>query len=490
MSFLAERELKKLNQQTALVVGDFMVDEYLYGVTTRISPEAPVPVVHIRKKFAKLGGAGNVVCNLIALGAKTRVVMEVGADTNGDFLFKQLQEHGADLTYANQRTDFRTIVKTRIMAQNQQLLRFDEETIVPVSDGYLEKIKTDVDKLFQGVSVVILSDYGKGMITQEMAAYIIAEAEKRRIPVTVDPKGSDYSKYNGATVCTPNLKELTEAAGAVSLQTEEEIFQAAAKVCESNNIHYMLTTRSEKGMSLQERHAKNKLDYPVVSKEVIDVTGAGDTVISMFSLCFAAGFPLDECCRLSNIAASIVVSKIGTATATQEEILSQIQMRDDHLKIISREELPGVIAKLRSTGKKIVFTNGCFDLVHAGHVALLRQAHSFGDVLILGVNSDASIKRIKGEKRPIVDQDNRLKLLEAIDAIDYIVLFEEDTPQQLIETVIPDVLVKGEDWKDKKVIGSDIVCAHGGCVKLVKLREGLSTTQIIKKILTVYGESR
>lgn len=489
MNFQIAKQLAKFDGLTVLVAGDFMVDQYLSGSCSRISPEAPVPVVHIKKTFDRLGGAGNVVRNLTALGAKTRVVMELGDDANAVLLLGQLRDLGTELYFAKKRKDIQTCVKTRILAQNQQLLRFDEETVVPVSAEYLAELQSKVDDLFSGVDVVILSDYGKGTITPEMAEFLINEAQRRAVPVTVDPKGADYTKYRGATVCTPNLKELTIASGQEQLETEDAIYQAAELVCQQAGIRYMLTTRSEKGMSLQERGAPVKKDFPVVSKEVIDVTGAGDTVISMFSLCYAAEFPLDVCCKLSNVAASIVVSKSGAATATRNEIVKVLTHCDGkQLKIISREEVAHVVDRLRAAGKKIVFTNGCFDLVHAGHVSSFRQARAYGDVLILGVNSDASIKRIKGEHRPIVDQDSRLKLLEALDMVDYLVLFEEDTPQTLIEQICPDVMVKGKDWEGKAVAGGDFVRAHGGTVEFIELEQGLSTTRIIEQVLRAYGE--
>lgn len=485
------KELKSLSKQMVLVAGDFMVDKYLQGQASRISPEAPVPVVHIQKTFSRLGGAGNVICNIASMGAHTRAVTEVGADADGDYLLAQIGLKGTDTQFINQSEQVQTIVKTRVIAQNQQLIRYDGETIQPVSKAYIQRLLENADALFNGVGVVILSDYGKGTITEEMAAFLIGEATKRGIPVTVDPKGSNYSKYTGATVCTPNLKELSEAAGGRVLKEEKAIYEAAYELCDRYQIVHMLVTRSEKGMSLLRRGASDKQDFPACNeREVLDVTGAGDTVIAVFSLALAAGLALEQCCKISNIAASVVVSKIGTATASLEEI-SQLLITEKGTsprKIISWEEAAQILSELKADGKRIVFTNGCFDLVHAGHISSFRQAKAFGDVLILGVNSDASIRRLKGEKRPIVHEQARLALLEAIDLIDYILLFDEDTPEKLIQMLSPDVLVKGKDWQGKPVAGGDFVKQNGGKVELIELEQGLSTTAIIEKIRMAYGE--
>lgn len=490
MTIRIEERLAQFDRLTVLVAGDFMIDQYLSGTSTRISPEAPVPVVHIKKTFFRLGGAGNVVRNLAALGAKLRVVLEVGDDANGAMLIGELAQLGADLTYARQTPQVCTSVKTRVLAQNQQLLRFDEEDIRPVSSEWVEALRLQADSLFSGIDMVLLSDYGKGALTSEMTAFLINEATSRGIGVTVDPKGTDYSKYAGATVCTPNLKELIEAVGTDRLETEDAIYQAAETLCRQNNIEYMLTTRSEKGMSLQRKGAAQKQDFPVVSKEVIDVTGAGDTVIAAFTLCYGAGFPLELCCKLANVAASIVVSKTGAATATREEICAVLEdMGHERCKIRTADALRTVVKQLHEAGRRVVFTNGCFDLVHAGHISSFRQAKAFGDVLIVGVNSDDSIRRIKGPRRPIVGQQARLALLEALDMVDYLVLFDEDTPQTLIEQLCPDVMVKGKDWEGKSVAGGEFVCAHGGRVEFIELEQGLSTTQIIEQVLRAYGES-
>lgn len=340
------------------------------------------------------------------------------------------------------------------------------------------------EAIFDGVNAVILSDYGKGMLTPELSQRVIAEAEKRSLPVFVDPKGTDYGKYRGADYCTPNLKELREAAGGAALDDEESIRGTACALHESCGIKNVLVTRSEKGMSLVLGATGEKSDYPAIAREVSDVTGAGDTVIAVFAMGIASGVGPDVCCRLANLAASVVVSKFGAATASVSEIgaLIKSDAPRPERKLRTREEMRGIAETLRKKGRKIVFTNGCFDLVHAGHIASFRKARALGDVLVVGVNSDESVRRLKGAARPIVDLKNRLALLESIDVIDYLVPFGEDTPQTLIEAIRPDVLVKGRDWEGKPVAGAEFLASRGGRVAFIDLEEGLSTTALVSRI--------
>lgn len=479
--------LERIVGKKVLVFGDLMVDEYLQGSASRISPEAPVPVVHVQKVIQRLGGAGNVVLNLRALGAEVGVVSCIGNDKNGDWIADTLRNYQVD-TAGILKSDSRiTSVKTRVTAQNQQLLRYDREKVSEVGAEFTAFLQRSISQFMLGCCVVIISDYGKGVVTTQNVQLLIHEAKKRNLPVIVDPKGTDYKKYGGASVCTPNMKELQSAVGE-ELYTEDEIARAAKQLCQNCGIDNILATRSEKGMSFIYGDKGEKLDFPAVSKEVLDVTGAGDTVISIFSLCYALGGSIPDCCRLSNLAASIVVSKFGAATASIAEIYRIMGEPDEgESKVLSLEVALRKAVFLRQQGKKIVFTNGCFDLVHAGHISSFRQAKQFGNVLFLGVNSDASIRAIKGDKRPIVDLENRLRLLQEIECVDYLVPFEEDTPQKLIEAIKPDVLVKGKDWEGKPVAGADFVRSYGGEVKFIDLEQGLSTTNIIEKILTVYG---
>ena len=481
---------KPFDQLKMLVAGDLMIDIYLKGSVSRVSPEAPVPVVLVKEQEYRLGGAGNVINNILALGGSVSCLSSVGTDEHGDWLVRQLDSKGVDTRFLFRTDDRPTITKTRVTAQNQQLLRFDEEIAGPVSAAVRQEIGQHIAEIVSGMDAVIISDYGKGMITPETAQCIIGKAREAGIPVFVDPKGTDYAKYAGATVCTPNYKEFREAVGR-NPGSEEEIRQDGVELCARCSFDYVLLTRSEKGMSLIGGKAGTKEDYPALAKEVVDVTGAGDTSLSMFSLAFTAGYPLPECCRLANVAASVVVSRFGAVAATMEDVRQNMGggLWDNH-KIVSVEEAVRWRNEMKAQGKRVVFTNGCFDLVHAGHISSFRQARAFGDRLIVALNSDASVRRLKGPARPVVDEENRLRLLASIELIDKLVLFEEDTPENVIRAVCPDVLVKGKDWEGKEVAGGQYVTSHGGELRFIDLEEGLSTTGLIEKILKAYRDQQ
>lgn len=480
-------DINEFKNAKVIVFGDMMIDEYLSGDVSRISPEAPVPVVHIKSETKRLGGAGNVVRNLCALGADVIPISCIGKDASGDWLINRFKEYNLNTEGIIQNSGTVTGIKTRVTSQNQQLLRYDREIIKNAPDTFTEWLFENASDLISNANAVIISDYGKGVVTKDTARIVIDAAVKANIPVIVDPKGSDYGKYSGATVCTPNMKEIQAAVGR-SVSTEEDIAAAGKELCESCNIQYILATRSEKGMSLIDGGSGKKSDYPALAKEVIDVTGAGDTVISVFTLCFALGASFDDCCKIANTAASIVVSKFGASVAYPEEIQEIIFGSSyQSAKILTFEQAKQKADFLRQQGKKIVFTNGCFDLVHAGHISSFKQAREYGDVLFVGLNSDQSIKRIKGEKRPIVDEVNRLKLLESIAYIDHLVLFGDDTPENLIRAVKPDILVKGRDWEGKEVAGGKFVEENGGKICFIDLEQGLSTTNIIQKVIQMNG---
>lgn len=476
--------LDRLPGQHILVAGDFMLDLYLSGSVSRISPEAPVPVVHVRDRSIKVGGAGNVALNIVALGGKVRALTVIGEDDGGSMLIEKLTEQSVDTRFILQDASHVTSLKTRIVAQNQQILRYDEEEINAAEDSIAEKIITDIDRLFEGIHGVILSDYGKGFLTEAITSRLITEAKKRHLPVFVDPKGIDFGKYRGADYCTPNLKELSGAIGGALLTCEEEIQEAAISLCENCGLENLIVTRSEKGISYVNGKTHEKHDFPAIAKEVSDVTGAGDTVISTMTMACSAGIDIDTCCILANLAASIVVSKFGAAVATLDELREELSLvkRVKESKQCSKQEIVEIVKSLQAQGQTVVFTNGCFDLVHAGHIASFRKAKEMGDVLIVAVNSDDSIRRLKGEERPVVMLENRMKLLEALEMIDYLVPFSEDTPQNLIEAIRPDVLVKGADWKGKKVAGEDFIKSYGGRIAFIDLEEGLSTTNLVAKI--------
>ena len=470
--------LDKFSQQMVLVVGDMMVDKYIIGKVDRISPEAPIPVLRQKEVQRKLGGAGNVILNIKSFGAGVRVVGSVGNDSEGVFFRNVLCERGVDDSYLFEEGN--TIIKTRVSAGHQQFIRIDEETIEPPTDTTKNKILDQLEKILQDITVVIVSDYAKGFITEDIVQAIISEAKKKNIPVLVDPKGKSAGKYRGATAITPNNKEFMDLVGLNNLPDEDGIRERALCMCESNDFEYIVFTRSEKGISVIGKNDRQKKDFPAVEKEVIDVTGAGDTVVSAIALALGSGFSIDRCVEIANIAASIVISRFGAAQTTVEEIYTA--MNPKSISVLDLEVAFKEIEQLKKRGKRIVFTNGCFDLVHAGHISSFHQALEFGDVLVVGLNSDESIRRIKGDKRPIVGLKDRITLLTALSCVDIVIPFEEDTPQALIEKIKPDVLVKGKDWEGKVVAGAEFVRSYGGKVAFIELEQGLSTTNIIERI--------
>jgi D-beta-D-heptose 7-phosphate kinase/D-beta-D-heptose 1-phosphate adenosyltransferase len=483
---MTPEQIKKIQAVNVVVLGDLMLDRYIIGDVRRISPEAPVPIIEVREETMRLGGAGNVARNIRALGANVRVLSCIGQDPDGDLLLSMLNELGADTRFLRQDERIKTITKTRVVSKNQQFLRYDREKAEDISEDYVNYIGCSLDAVFDYANIVILSDYGKGAVSPPLARLIIDNAGKRNIPVLVDPKGANYQKYTGATICTPNLNELSAAAHVVLTQEDEEGVQAAGvSLCKKYEFKWLIATRSEKGMSLISRHGL-KQDFPAVAKEIVDVSGAGDTVIAIIALGMAAGFSLADCCRLANTAASIVISKFGTAAVTFSELVGS-EIYASAGKLLTWEQIPYLMDYLREQNKKVVFTNGCFDIIHAGHISSFRQARKFGDVLIVGLNSDDSVRRLKGDCRPIVKEKDRAGLLEALTLVDYIVIFNEDTPESLIREICPDVLVKGKDWAGQRIAGQDFVEEHGGRVEFINMEEGLSTTNIINRIRTVYG---
>jgi len=472
----------------ALVVGDLMLDEYLWGKAERISPEAPVQVVDVVREDLRLGGAGNVVNNLVALGCRVAVCSVIGADENGTTLLHAFGGTGVATDGVFEDPRRRTSKKTRVVAANQQIVRIDRESREPLAPEFEEQLIGFLRERAGEFGVILVSDYLKGVLTERILAEIAAAGRRHGIPVVVDPKGSDYRKYRGVTLLTPNRKE-AEAASGVRIADEAGLLQAAQRLLAEAELAALLITRSEQGMSLFLRDG-GAVHIPTVAREVFDVTGAGDTVLSVLGLGMACGLPVAEAAMLANVAAGIVVGKVGTSTVTPEEIITEISRghRDSETKIKNRDVLARTMAEERARGKRIVFTNGCFDLLHVGHVKYLQKAKSFGDLLVLGLNSDASVRRLKGENRPLIAQEERAHLLAALDCIDYVVIFDEDTPLALIEALQPDVLVKGGDYTREGVVGHEIVERHGGRVELVEFVDGRSTTNLIEQILARYRE--
>lgn len=470
--------IEKLTTVRVLIYGDIMVDKYINGKVSRISPEAPVPVLSVVEKKSKLGGAGNVMDNIVSLGAKVRVLGYLGKDEEGDWAISTLNDKGIDTSMIKQYAECRTITKTRLTSKKQQFLRFDEEVIKPVPEEYLNLLKQNIQQAFADIDVLIISDYGKGAVTEESSQMLIQYANSQNIPVFVDPKGNDYSKYKGATVCTPNMNELSVVTGK-ALEDENDVRMAGEQLRKEQNIDNIALTRSEKGITLFEEGSIN--DFPAISKDVIDVSGAGDTVVASMACLYGSGISLQESCVLANIAASIVCSKFGTATLSLSELMEHVA-NSGQFKYVSLESAKYIVASLKEKGKKIVFTNGCFDMLHAGHLSSFLQARKYGDVLVVAVNSDRSVKANKGDSRPIVDEKNRIEMLCALECVDYVVLMDDDNPINIINALHPDVTVKGRDWENKELPERKVVEAYGGEVKFIDLKGTLSTTNIIRKI--------
>ena len=466
--------MPRFDQAAVLVVGDVMLDRYWHGGTSRISPEAPVPVVKVEQIEDRPGGAANVALNIAALGAPALLVGVTGADEAADSLSNSLAAVGVKTSFqriANQPT----IVKLRVMSRHQQLLRMDFEEPFNTDAAALA---VEVEALLDGVKVLVLSDYGKGALQNHQV--LLQAARSRGIPVLADPKGKDFSIYRGASLITPNLHEFEVVVGACA--DEAELVAKGAKLMRELELGALLVTRGEHGMTLL-RPEHPALHLPARAREVFDVTGAGDTVISTLAASLAAGEELPHAVALANLAAGIVVGKLGTAAISAPELRRAIQ-RDTGSErgVLSLDQLLCSIEDARAHGEKIVFTNGCFDILHAGHVTYLEQARAQGDRLVLAVNDDASVSRLKGPGRPINSVDRRMAVLAGLGAVDWVVSFSEDTPENLLRAVKPDVLVKGGDYGIEGVVGGDIVRSYGGEVRVLGLVENSSTTAIVDKI--------
>jgi len=458
------------------VIGDLMIDHYLWGSCERISPEAPVQVVDVKKETAVLGGAGNVINNLKALEADVTVISAIGDDEAGDELKSMLENLGVKLLLSKE-AGRKTSKKSRIIVSNQQVVRYDKESKTQICNSSQEDILNNLASIIDELDVILLSDYGKGVLGEELTRSIIALANSKNKKVLVDPKGDDYSKYSGAYLLTPNKKEASQATK-IKIDSKESLITAIKKLKDDINLGVSVITLSEDGIAIFDDKLTVK---PTVAREVYDVTGAGDTVLSALGYMTALGYDIYKSVEFANLAAGVVVGKVGSATATLDEIedyKSSLHKSGPEAHIKSRDEMIKIISNLKSKGKRIVFTNGCFDILHRGHVSYLDKAKSLGDVLILGLNSDASVRRLKGEDRPINNEDDRAFVLAALEAVDFVVIFDEDTPYELISALKPNILVKGADYEGKEVVGSDLVDE----VKLIEFVNGKSTTKTIEKI--------
>jgi len=460
-----------------LVIGDLMIDQYLWGECERISPEAPVQVVNVNNESTLLGGAGNVVNNLKALGAKVDVISVVGSCEISNELKKLLSDIEVETKYLVTQKDRMTSKKCRIIASQQQVVRYDRESTEEISSKSQDLILDTFKKIVTDYEVVLLSDYGKGIFTNKLAQSLINIATKYGKKVLIDPKGHNYLKYKGAYLLTPNKKEASEATK-INIIDDASLIQAIAQLKSECDLDVSLITLSEQGVAIYDDELRI---HPTIVKEVFDVTGAGDTILASLGFALACEYDIDSAVKFSNLAAGVVVGKIGSSTATLNEIIEyesslNQSSSEEHIKTLS--EITVLSEELRARGKKIVFTNGCFDILHSGHVRYLETAKSFGDVLILGLNSDRSVTALKGKDRPINTQIHRAYILAALEVVDYVVIFDEDTPYNLIKAIKPVTLVKGGDYEDKEVVGQDIVDE----LKLVKFVDEKSTTQTIEKI--------
>ena len=467
--------MPRFDKAQVLVVGDLMLDRYWHGPTSRISPEAPVPVVKVEQHEDRPGGAANVALNISALGAGVSLIGLVGEDEAGSALETQLTSARVNCQFCVSSSE-PTITKLRVMSRHQQLIRLDFEE--PFAADYSDALQQQTDTLLNNVGVMILSDYNKGTLSDPQV--LIAQAKAAGVPVLVDPKGSNFDRYRGATLLTPNLSEFEGVVGACG--SEQELVSKAQQLIEHLELEALLVTRSEQGMTLI-RAGQGEVHFPARAREVFDVTGAGDTVISTLASALAAGEPLEVATGLANMAASIVVGKLGTAAISAPELRRTVNRElGAERGVVSDEQLLVALDDARASGEKIVFTNGCFDILHAGHVGYLKQARAQGDRLVLAINDDDSVKRLKGEGRPINPVERRKAVLAGLEAVDWVVSFNEDTPERLLEQVRPDVLVKGGDYGIEGVVGGEFVRSYGGEVKVLSFLDNCSTTAIVEKI--------
>lgn len=467
--------LPDFSRVNVLVAGDLMLDRYWNGATQRISPEAPVPIVLINGFEERPGGAGNVARSITALGGRCALAALLGEDEAAVQLEKLLQQENVSL-HCVKDPAAKTVTKLRVLSRNQQLIRLDFEGSFSID--CVNKLTSTVQEEIEKHDVLILSDYKKGAL--ENIAEIISKANSTGTNIFVDPKGSDFSRYKNVTAITPNQSEFTAVVGEFS--NEQELVDKGLNLIKELNLSALVVTRSEKGVMLIEKSGQS-VRIPARAKEVFDVTGAGDTFISVLAAAYAADSSFEEAVNIANAAASVVVGKLGAATVSKNEIENELNRSSKNLgKIITNKDLLKKVKSFRQDGKKVVMTNGCFDILHSGHVDYLSKAKELGDVLIVAVNSDNSVKRLKGDSRPINKLQDRLMVLSSLQAIDWLVEFEEDTPKELIEAVLPDVLVKGGDYEVEDVVGGDTVCKNGGEVKIVKFLPTYSTTDLISKI--------
>lgn len=467
----------RFDQAQVLVVGDVMLDRYWHGAALRISPEAPVPVVRVDGSDDRPGGAANVALNIAALGSGATLAGLVGTDEAAQLLAARLSAAGVEYLF-QEVPDRPTITKLRVISRHQQLLRMDFEQ--PFAEADATALAKRAQQLLEPMGALVLSDYAKGALAQP--GLLIAAARAMGVPVLVDPKGSDFGRYRGATLLTPNLSEFEAVVGVCA--SEAELVARGLALIEDLGLEALLITRGEHGMTLL-RPGQTELHLPALAREVFDVTGAGDTVIAVLAAAVAAGEDLPQAVALANLAAGLVVGKLGTAAVSAPELRRAIQIDQGSGRgVMTLELLHGAMADARAQGERVVFTNGCFDIIHAGHVGYLEQARQLGDRLVVAINDDASVTRLKGPGRPINPVDRRMTVLAGLEAVDWVVAFAGDTPEPLLEALQPDVLVKGGDYRKDQVVGWEIVENYGGEVKVLSFFDDCSTTAIVQKVLS------
>lgn len=474
-------DISQFEQCKIIVVGDLMIDEYLWGAVDRISPEAPVPVVSVGRNSYTLGGAGNVINNLVSLGAQVSVTSVIGTGANADLLLKTLADMDIDTSGLFRDPHRPTTKKTRIIAANQQVLRIDREATGPITEKAISHICNFLAKHISGHHAILISDYGKGLFSSSVLKRLIDLANHYNKPILVDPKGLDFQKYAGASIITPNKKEASFAAG-IDIKDADSLMTAGKKLLTGIPVKNVLITCGKDGMALFE---EGKAPYVISAKarQVFDVSGAGDTVLAVVGMAVAAGLPLAQGAALANIAAGIVVGKVGTAPIEKEEFQEALNRSESRLKKLrDLSALTSLVNNLKAESKKIVLTNGCFDLLHAGHIRFLAKAKAMGDVLIVALDTDESVRSIKGEGRPILGEKERVQIISALDSVDYVTVFSSDKLFDLLKALRPDILTKGSNYTGESVRGHEIVEQFGGRVDLVPITEEVSSSRIINQI--------
>lgn len=479
---LTDLDLNELAGQRILVAGDFMLDEYIWGEVERISPEAPVPVVNVHRETKVLGGAGNVVNNLVGLEAQVTVLGLVGQDNAGATLTAELQRLGVETSCLIGEPQRQTTRKTRVIGGNQQVVRIDREDRQPAAAGFCQEVQRRLPDLLSGLAAIVLSDYGKGVLTDALLDTLISAGREHGLPVVVDPKGRDYSRYQRATIITPNRKEAAEAVG-YPLLKRKDVLQAGRDLCQRCQTDAVLITLGGEGMVLVPARGPVQ-EIPAQAREVFDVSGAGDTVVAVLALGLARWRDPLLAAKLANLAAGVVVGKVGTAPILRSELALALRAQTPlrPAKTVSLAELLVLAPRLQAQGKRLVFTNGCFDLLHWGHIKFLEESKRLGDVLIVALDSDESVRRVKGPCRPVIPESQRLGMLAALEAVDYVTVFASEQLPDILQALKPDVLTKGSNYPAAEVKGREVVRSYNGQVVLIPITDPVSITGLIRQI--------